>query len=181
MIWSSSFICTSVCNKHGGQRSMLGIYQLLFTLLFRQSLSLNPKLIIWLDWLANELRGPTCPYFFSTGITDVCFHTQMFLGCGGSESRSSCLQSKLFPYWRSYQSLNSPYLLMGYDKICIIIEVYGSLWLSTPGRPAGWGSVALFHLSSPELSPPTGHESPEIYYLDLPNVKVLHTESLPWF
>lgn len=47
------------------------------------SLSLNPKLIIWLGWLANELQGPTRLYLFNTGITDACTHTQLFLGGEG--------------------------------------------------------------------------------------------------
>lgn len=44
------------------------------------SLSLNPKLIIWLGWLANELQGPTCLYLFNTGIIDACTHTQLLGG-----------------------------------------------------------------------------------------------------
>lgn len=58
MLESPSFVSTSMWNKQGGQTevNVRSLCQLLSILLFRQglSLSLNPKLIIWLGWLANE-------------------------------------------------------------------------------------------------------------------------------
>lgn len=75
-----------------------GQCQLFFILFFWWCLSVNPKLIMWLCWLVSELQGPTWLHLSSTGITDVCFHAQLFLGCRGSESRSSCLHSKHIIY-----------------------------------------------------------------------------------
>lgn len=147
---------------------------MLSILLFRQGLflSLNPKLIIWLGWMANELQGPTCLYPFNTGIIDACTQTQLFLGGGGQNPGPHACAANSSPT-EDLPSPCTPYSLMGPDKICIIIEACGSLGPQTPGREASRLRLCGPSPSSLTLSPfPQDVKVPEICYLDLPNVKV---------
>lgn len=85
---------------------------------FRQGLSLNAKLTIWLSWLANEQM---CAFILS-GFWDVGISIQVLMLAQQTLQLLKILHI-------------TPYLLMGSDKICT--EAYGSLWPQTPRRLAG--------------------------------------------
>lgn len=100
------------------------------------------------DWLVFT--------FLVLGV-GACFHAQLLLGRRGSESRFSCSHSKHVIHW-SIPSSCTPYCLVGSEKICIIIEVYGSVWPHTPEDQQAealqpWSSFSYLNHS-------TKHESP---------------------
>lgn len=111
------------------------------------------------QWSPSSSCGSVDWPVFTSLVLGVgaCFHAQHFLGCRGSESRFSCSHSKHVIYW----NIPSPctlYFLVGSDKMCIIIEVYGSVW---PQIPEDQQAEALQPWSSfSYLNHCTKHESP---------------------